>query len=61
MHKITSPFYLKTLLSSTLIAIGFSSIISAQKANIEAKEEFIQDLMDRITELEKEIEYMKQL
>ena len=32
------------------------SIISAQKANIEAKEELIKELMERITELEREIE-----
>lgn len=37
------------------------SIISAQKANIEAKEEFIKELIERITELEKENEMLKQL
>lgn len=37
------------------------SIISAQKANIEAKEELIKELIDKVTELEREIEYLKQL
>lgn len=32
------------------------SIISAQKANIEAKEELIKELIERVTELEKQIE-----
>jgi len=37
------------------------SIISAQKANIEAKEELIKELIEKVTELEREIEYLKQL
>jgi hypothetical protein len=32
------------------------SIISALKANIEAKEEMINDLINRVTELERKIE-----
>ena len=32
------------------------SIISAQKANIEAKEKYIKDLVKKITELERQIE-----
>jgi hypothetical protein len=37
------------------------SIISAQKANIEAKEELIKELIEQITQLEKENEMLKQL
>jgi len=37
------------------------SIISAQRANIEAKEELIKELIEKITELERENEMLKQL
>ena len=35
------------------------SIISAQKANIEAKEELINDLIRKVTELEQQVEELQ--
>lgn len=41
--------------------VSKDSIISAQKDNIEQKEELIRDLLDRVTDLESQLEYLEQL
>lgn len=42
------------------VEVDKDSIIQAQKVNIEAKQEMIDDLLDRITELEREVEALRQ-
>jgi cell division protein FtsB len=42
------------------VEVSKDSIIHAQKVNIEAKQEMIDELLDRITELEREVEELRQ-
>jgi hypothetical protein len=41
--------------------VSTKDLISALKANIAAKEELINDLLDQITKLEQQLEYERQL